>query len=135
MSVPEASVDENDRLMARKYQIRAPGQIPPVQLVPKSKRMQRAPQKHLRLCIFRPDATHVQPPLLTRKNVCHKYSRLALLSWPSASLRYCPSRTTPFCYRINVIDRILICCSRVSRFIRLPVGNLVKEVLITNLGT
>jgi len=69
--VPVAAVYEYDFLPARKNEVRAAGQIPPMQAETVAQRMDQLSDSEFRLRILRPDALHVLSALSRRENIHH----------------------------------------------------------------
>lgn len=69
MSVPEAAMDEDHGAMNGKHEIRLSGQPLVVEPVAQAKRMQTAPDDHLRPGIGSADARHAQPALRGRERI------------------------------------------------------------------
>jgi hypothetical protein len=71
VGMPKASVHENDFSSVSKHQIRPPWEVTPMKAVPKSRRVQCAPQHEFRFRVFSANVAHIEPPLRDRKNVNH----------------------------------------------------------------
>ena len=69
VTVPEASVHQNDGAMAREDQIGTTRQIPRMQPVAQTFRVQRPSENELRTGVPGPYTAHVQPALLRRENI------------------------------------------------------------------
>ena len=69
MSMPETTIDEDDRSIRRKYQVGRAGQ--PAVMEPKTKPpgVQAAANHKLWLGVSRPDPRHVEPTLIRRERV------------------------------------------------------------------
>jgi len=73
MAMPEAPMHKHDSAEARKYQIRAAGQVLPVKTEAQAARMQATPQQQFRLRVTAADAAHIEPALFRCQNVHHAH--------------------------------------------------------------
>ena len=71
MSMPEASVDENDGLVFFEDNVGRTGQFLYIETVSESFGEQEFAHKEFRLCILAPYALHAFAPLLGIHSVCH----------------------------------------------------------------
>ncbi len=69
VTVPEASVHEDDRVPLGKHDVGVPRQLGRVEAEAKAQSMQMAAHDHLRLRVLRPDVAHHFASLLWRKGV------------------------------------------------------------------
>lgn len=71
MFVPKATVNENNRAPARKYEIWLPRQTIPVQAITIPEPMNEAAHGHLWACVLRPNPAHPFASFGGRKGVGH----------------------------------------------------------------
>ena len=71
MTMPEAAVDENDRVVLPQYDVRAARQVFAVQRIAKTAGMQKLAHNHLWTRVNAPDARHAVVPLFFCHLVCH----------------------------------------------------------------
>lgn len=71
MTMPEAAVDENDRVVLLQHYVRTARQVFPVQGIAKTAGMQKLAHDHLWTRVNAPDARHAVVPLFFCHLVCH----------------------------------------------------------------
>lgn len=76
MTMPEAAVDENDRVILLQHYVRTARQVFPVQGIAKTAGMQKLAHNHLWTCVNAPDARHAVVPLFFCHLVCHSLACL-----------------------------------------------------------
>lgn len=69
--MPETSVDENDGLVLRQYNIRISRQFSDLNPIAQTAREKILPHNHLRLCILSLDSRHIPAPLFGCLNISH----------------------------------------------------------------
>lgn len=86
MSMPEAAMDEDDRIVLRQHDVRLAGYALDVQPVSEAQRMQGSPKSQFRLRALPANARHHAGSGLTVDNICHLRPGLGLWTWYTASI-------------------------------------------------